>query len=393
MLFERQIFRKLKGEIETKEITVITGMRRVGKTTALRYLYDLVESKNKILLDLENPINRKVFEEENYDAVWNNLKQFGITDSQKVYLFLDEVQNLPQLSQVAKYLYDHFDVKFFLTGSSSYYLRNLFPESLAGRKIIYEMFPLKFAEFLVFKNVQRVEVPTFQEKAAKKNMVSFSVLETLYKEYMEFGGFPSVVLEESLDRKRVLLSEIFTSYFEKDAKNLADFKDMSKLRDLILLLAPRVASRIEVQKLASDLSISRETVYNYLSFLEQTYFISLLPRFSASIDRQAAGSKKLFFCDPGLVNTLGKVSEGQLFEQSVFQNIRGLYNISYFSKDGANEIDFILDGCTALEVKFSFSKRDYSLLKQRSKGIDISESYIVTSRFSNEQGAILAVDL
>src|SRR6266542_2062468 len=118
MLFERQIFRKLKGEINTKEITVITGMRRVGKTTALRYLYDLVESKNKVLLDLENPINRKVFEEENYD-------------SQKAYIFLDEVQNLPELSRVAKYLYDHFDIKFVLTGSSSYYLRNLFPESLA----------------------------------------------------------------------------------------------------------------------------------------------------------------------------------------------------------------------------------------------------------------------
>ncbi len=107
MLFERQIFEKLKGEIATKEITVITGMRRVGKTTALHYLYDLVESKNKVLLDLENPINRKVFEEDNYDSVWNNLKQFGITDSQKAYIFLDEVQNLPELSRVVKYLYDH----------------------------------------------------------------------------------------------------------------------------------------------------------------------------------------------------------------------------------------------------------------------------------------------
>ena len=113
MLFERQIFEKLKGEIETKEITVITGMRRIGKTTALHYLYALVKSRNKVLLDLENPINRKVFEEENYDSVWNNLKQFGITDSRKAYIFLDEVQNLPELSRVVKYLYDHFEVKFF----------------------------------------------------------------------------------------------------------------------------------------------------------------------------------------------------------------------------------------------------------------------------------------
>ncbi len=148
MLFERRVFKKLIREIEAKEITVITGMRRVGKTTAMRYLYDQVESENKVFLDLENPINRKVFEEENYDSVWNNLKEFGISDSQKAYIFLDEAQNLPELSRVAKYLYDHFEVKIFLTGSSSYYLRNLFPESLAGRKIVFELYPLNFSSYL-----------------------------------------------------------------------------------------------------------------------------------------------------------------------------------------------------------------------------------------------------
>jgi uncharacterized protein len=393
MLFERQIFKKLKGEIDTKEITVITGMRRVGKTTALQYLFDLVESNNKVFLDLENPINRKVFEEENYDSVWNNLKQFGITDSQKAYIFLDEAQNLPELSRVAKYLYDHFEVKFFLTGSSSYYLRNLFPESLAGRKVVFELYPLNFAEFLVFKNISRVEKNTLSEKSANKNKVSYLLLEPHYQEYLEFGGFPSVVLEENSDRKRILLSEIFTSYFEKDAKNLADFQDMSKLRDLILLLVPRVASRIEIQKLASELSVSRDTIYNYLSFLEQTYFISLLPRYSASIDRQAAGSKKLFFCDLGIVSVLGKVSQGQLFEQSIYQNLRGFYDLSYFSKDGGNEIDFILDGRSALEVKLSLSPKDSRLLKQRSAGLNVSESYIVSNHFTDRPEAILAVDL
>src|SRR6266498_649944 len=391
MLFERQIFKKLKGEIETKEITVITGMRRVGKTTAMRYLYDQVESENKVFLDLENPINRKVFEEENYDSVWNNLKEFGISDSQKAYIFLDEAQNLPELSRVAKYLYDHFEVKIFLTGSSSYYLRNLFPESLAGRKIVFELYPLNFSEFLVFKNVRRTEGGTLNEKAAKKNKIYHASLDPYFQEYMEFGGFPSVVLEENPERKRMLLSEIFTSYFEKDAKNLADFKDMSKLRDLILLLAPRVASRIEIQKLATDLSVSRETVYNYLSFLENTYFISLLPRFSPSIDRQAAGGKKLFFCDLGLASMLGKVSEGQIFEQSVFQKLRGSHDITYFNKDGKSEIDFILDGSVAVEAKLSYSQKDNRLLKQRRKALSLSESYIVTSRYTDQHDVIVAV--
>jgi predicted AAA+ superfamily ATPase len=393
MLYTRTIFSKLESELQTKEITVITGMRRVGKTTALMHLFNLVKSKNKAVFDLENPLHRKIFEEENYDTVWNNLRQFNITNSEKVYIFLDEVQNLPEISRVVKYLYDHWDIKFFLTGSSSYYLRNLFPESLAGRKIVFEMFPLTFAEFLVFKGIKRDTLITFAKKAEDKNKISYEKLNPLYREYLEFGGFPSVVLEPNLERKKLLLSEIFTSYFEKDAKNLADFKDMSKLRDLILLLIPRIGSRVEILKLATGLSVSRETVYAYLAFLEQTYFISLLSRHSGSIDRQAAGSKKLFLCDCGIANILGKPSEGQLFEQSIFQNLRSDHKLSFYNKDNGAEIDFIVDEKLALEVKITTSQQDITTLKLRAKSINLNEGYLITSQYSDKQEVIVATDI
>ena len=393
MLYSRTIFSRLEAELHTREATVITGMRRVGKTTALMHLYDLIPSENKAVFDLENPLHRKIFEEENYDTVWNNLQAFGITNKEKAYLFLDEVQNLPEVSRVVKYLYDHGDVKFFLTGSISYYLRNLFPESLAGRKIIFQMFPLTFNEFLLFKNVEQTTPTSFAEKAKNKNLVSYKRLIPYYHEYLEFGGFPSVVLEPNRERKTTLLSEIFTSYFEKDAKNLADFKDMSKLRDLILLLIPRIASRIDILKLATGLSISRETVYTYLAFLEQTYFISLLPRHSGSIDRQAAGSRKLFLCDCGLAGMLGKPSQGQLFEQSIFQNIRSDHTLSFYNKDGTREIDFIVDKKVALEVKVAVSQRDITTLKMRARSIQLSESYVVVSEYYDKQEVIVVTDL
>ncbi len=393
MLYSRHIFQKLEAELETKEVTVITGMRRVGKTTALTHLYDLVSSANKAIIDLENPLYRKIFEEENYDNIWNNLKSFGIHNSTKSYLFLDEVQNLPEISKVIKYLYDHWDIKVVLTGSSSYYLRNLFPESLAGRKIIFEMFPLTFAEFLVFKQVKREIGDSFAQKIKEKNKITYERLILYFNEFMEFGGFPSVVLENDQDRKKSILSEIFTSYFEKDAKNLADFRDMSKLRDLILLLIPRVASRIEITKLANDLSVSRETVYNYLSFLEHTYFISLLPRHSASIDRQAAGTKKLFLCDSGIANMLGRISQGQLLEQSIFQTLRTQHALSFYNKDGKNEIDFIINEKIALEVKNSASRQDIATLRKRAKAIKVPEYYIVSKQFSEEREVVVATDL
>jgi len=393
MLYSREIFKQLELELDKKEVTIITGMRRVGKTTALTHLYDLIPSKNKALLDLENPLYRKVFEEENYDTIWNNLKQFKITNETKTYLFLDEVQNLPELSRAVKYLYDHWDVKFVLTGSSSYYLRNLFPESLAGRKIIFEIFPLNFSEFLIFKEVIRETKESFTQKASEKNKIAYERLIPYYNEFLEFGGFPSVVLEKNFERKRTMLSEIFTSYFEKDAKNLADFSDMSKLRDLILLLVPRVASRIEINKLANELAVSRQTVYNYLSFLEQTYFISLLPRHSASIDRQAAGSKKLFLCDSGIANVLGRISQGQLLEQSIFQTLRTRHKLSFYQKDRVSEIDFIIDGTTALEVKMSVSRQDISNLKKRAESNKLANYFVISHQFNKEKKVILTTDL
>jgi len=211
MFYARDIQPRLEDELATEEIVIITGMRQVGKTTMLRHLMDCIDSTNKALLDLENPLHRKIFEEENYDSVWNNLIQFGITNQKKAYLFLDEVQNLPEISKVVKYLYDHWKVKFFLTGSSSYYLKNLFPESLAGRKIIFEMFPLVFKEFLRFKDKERKIPISFAQKAAEKNKIAFEQYFSYYQEYLEFGGFPPVVLEPNPERKKILLSEIFTS--------------------------------------------------------------------------------------------------------------------------------------------------------------------------------------
>lgn len=393
MFYKRDIFFKLENELETKEAVVITGMRQVGKTTTLNHLFGLIKSGNKVLLDLENPLHRKVFEEENFDVVWHNLMQFNIKNTEKAYIFLDEIQNLPKVSSVVKYLYDHWKVKFFLTGSSSYYLKNLFPESLAGRKIVFEMFPLTFSEFLRFKGKKKETYPSFSKKAQMKNRISYEQNIPYYREYIEFGGFPAVVLEQSQERKRMLLQEIFTSYFEKDAKNLADFREMSKLRDLILILVPRIGQRLEIGKVAGELSISRETVYSYLTFLEKTYFISLLPKFSKSIDRQAAGSKKLYFCDGGIASALGRLSNGQLFEQSVFQNLKQDHILNFYSKEGKNEIDFIVDKKTAIEVKQSASLRDIDYLQRRSNSLGLEEFYTVSFSYSSDPRVVLAIDL
>lgn len=123
MFKRRLILDQIKPYITSPAAIVITGMRRTGKTTLLTHLFDLTESENKLYLDLENPLNRKYFEEKNYDRIRMTLSSLGIDFSRKSHIFLDEIQTLKNLPSIIKYFIDHYKVKFFLTGSASFYLK------------------------------------------------------------------------------------------------------------------------------------------------------------------------------------------------------------------------------------------------------------------------------
>ncbi|OGC00837.1 hypothetical protein A2V82_01980 [candidate division KSB1 bacterium RBG_16_48_16] len=394
MRFPRKILQGIKSQFDTREIVVITGMRRVGKTTVLQMIYDQVASDNKTFLDLENVLEQKIFEEVDYNNIWPNLRSYGITNKERAYIFLDEIQAMPQIVKAVKYLHDHYDVKFFLTGSSSFYLKNLFPESLAGRKIVFELSSLTFEEFLVFKGVKR-EIPAIlKEKEQHKNFVAYQKTEKLYKEYLAFGGFPQVALADDEAQKKLYLKDIFTSYFEMDVRRIADFRQMSSFRDMLLLLMQRVGSKLDISKLSSELGVSRETVYSYLAFLEGTYFIFRVPPLSQNVDREVSGTKKIYFCDNGIINLFGKVSDGALLENAVFKNIHQHGKINYYQKRSGAEIDFILpDQKTAFEVKKRAYEQDFVRLKKLSEALNIDECYVVSQDYSTASGTILAQDL
>ncbi|MCD4736667.1 MAG: AAA family ATPase, partial [Bacteroidales bacterium] len=154
-------------------MVVLTGMRRTGKTTLLRMVFDKIKSSNKIFLDLDNIINQKLFDEDDFNNIWKKLKPFGIVPDEKAFIFIDEIQSKPEITIILKYLYDHYNIKFFLSGSSSYYLKNLFPESLSGRKVIFELFPLDFEEFLVFKEKKVIPATTLSEKENNRNYFAY----------------------------------------------------------------------------------------------------------------------------------------------------------------------------------------------------------------------------
>lgn len=394
MYIQRKIYPDIQKVINKKEIIVLTGMRRSGKTTLYRALFNEIQSANKVFLDLENPLEQKIFEEKDYNNIVANLESaYGLNRKEKMYIFIDEIQTMPEGIMAIKYLYDHYDIKFFLTGSSSFYLKNYFPESLSGRKFVFELFPLDFEEFLLFKGEMRAKNETFHAKSVKKNAVAFERLKKYYEEYMRYGGFPGVVLSEGVAMKKLRLNDIFTSYFEKDVKVMADFKDMRAFRDLLLLLMQRAGSKLEISKLSKEIGVGRETVYSYLNFLESTYFVCFLTPFTKNPDREVSGSRKIYLCDTGVLNHFGKVTDGSLFENSVFLNLMKYGKLQYYERRSGGEIDFVVDEKVAVEVKTTGGTSDYLKLKRIADKLDIKESYLITREFGADPFTILSTDL
>ena len=394
MYYPRKIQEDLKNQLKFREIVVLTGMRRVGKTTLMRWLFDQVQSPNKVFLDLENLIDQKVFDEIDFNNIWHNLKPYGISSKTKSYIFVDEIQLMPQAIKAIKYLYDHYDVKFFITGSSSFYLKNLFPESLAGRKVVFELFPLTFQEFLIFKEVPKPEIKSFGRKVNEKNFVNYEKYKKFYDEYLQFGGFPQVVLQDDIQQKQYYLNDIFNSYFEKDVKTLADFRSLNTLREFIFILMQRTGSKLDISKLASELKISRPTVYSYLNFLSSTYFLHLVPPYSKSIDREVSSAKKVYFCDTGLLNWLTRLSEGALFENVIFNQIKSYGEIKYYQKRSGAEIDFVIpEQSLAFEVKITATERDLKKLERLSSELNFKKYFIISKNYTEIPHTILAIDI
>ncbi len=395
MFYERKKYKELKKLFSYDEIIVLTGMRRVGKTTLMKQIFDELDNSNKVLLNMENPLDQTLFEELDFNNIPANLSSMGINTNEKAFVFIDEIQNFPKIVLPIKYLFDHYNIKFFVTGSISYYLKNLFPESLSGRKVIVELFPLDFEEFLVFKGKDVSFENNFEEKAKSKNIVRYEKNKVLYEEYIKYGGFPQVVLAPTIGKKEMYLKEIFTSYFEQDVKSLADFKNISSLRNLILLLISRIGSKIDISKIASTLGISRPTVYSYLSFLEQTYFIFLINQYSNNTDREMSGAKKVYFCDTGIANYLSNSSEnGSILENAVFNNLRQFGKIQYYQNRHGSEIDFVLsDLKLAIEVKTKAIPQHINKLMRLSNTVGLKNYYVVSKEFVDNDKIIQASDI
>ncbi|KKT74122.1 MAG: ATPase [Microgenomates group bacterium GW2011_GWA1_Microgenomates_45_10] len=374
MVFPRRIYPSLLAHAQTPLVTVLTGMRRTGKTTLIKKLLIDIPNKNSLYLDLQRPDNREIFEQKNYEAIYETFMARGLSAAESMVVALDETQLAPHAPSAIKYLYDHHQVKFIVTGSSSYYLKNLFTESLSGRKKIFELYPLDFGEFLTFKEI-KFSFKDWQNKPFDK--LEYDRLKTYYEEYIRFGGFPQVVLAASDEEKRDLLLDIMSSYVNIDIRSLADFSDERNLYKLAKLLVGRIGSRVEYTTLSRLTGLSRQTVNNYVTFFEKTYLVSTIPVLTKSPTREIVKARKLFFCDTGLANSLGDLSGGAQFENTLFNQLSRIGSLQYYALKSGNEIDFILNGELALEAKETPTEGDLASLLRMAARAGLSKNRII----------------
>lgn len=382
MLIERNVYPAIQSVLSAPEAIVITGMRRVGKTTLLKTILDRIPSANKIYLDLENPRNQLYFEQTDYDAIFASLQLLGLNKNERMFVFLDEIQRAKSIPSVVKYLLDTYGVKFILSGSSSYYLKNQFTESLAGRKYIFELYPLSFSEFLQAKGLR---APS--SIAAPVSLALYETYKASMEEYLQFGGFPGVVQKTSQVEKLAALEDIFTSYYQLEVLQWSDFRKTHKIRDLLMLLLARTGAKLEISKLSSLLGLARETVSDYLAFLQGTYFIHLVPPFSTNRDVEIRKASKVYICDPGLARHFAQVDEGALFENAVYANLRPKGRVQYYQRKNGLEIDFILQN-QGYEVKLHPHKDDVRKTQTLGNEIGIQNTLIVSRDYVALPGVI-----
>jgi len=380
-MYKRLLFFSILPHLDHKNAIVITGMRQVGKTTLMKQLADFWKGKC-IWFDFDNPLDHLVFESIDYNTIFEDLRrESGAKPGERFLVCIDEIQNFPEITKIIKYLIDHYGVKFIVTGSSNYYLRNLFPESLSGRKFLFMLYPLNYREYLYFNDyLSDNELQTNFDEVIEKHSPS-QVFKRRYKydEYLEFGGFPEVVLTKEYETKKLILKNIFSSFFEKDIKIFSELKDVKELRDLMILLAPRNGNILDITRLASELGINRVKIYSYLEFLEGIFFLKLIPKHTTSVDRSIAGGKKLYFSDTGLLNLIYKASPGQILETAVANQLQHFGQLSFYNKRNTAEIDFILNGEIALEVKNKAIEPDFQKLSKTARNINIEKYYIISN--------------
>ena len=357
-MYKRTIIDKLLKYIDTKQCLVIYGSRQVGKTTALKYIMEYYLKENVFYFDMEMQSLLELCNK-GVDEVYAYLLQKGADKNKKIYLIIDEVQYIQNPTNFIKICHDHYpQIKLLVSGSSTFEIKKKFKESLVGRTIVFELYGLTFEEFLTFKNKKYA--------LHKENVTTINKeLIPLAEEYIKYGAYPQIVLEENEEKKQTYLWQIINTYVRKDIQDIGKVRNVTGFNKLLQLLASQSGQILNVLEIANTLDLGRETVLEYIQLLENTFIIKKVSPFHKNLRSELSKSPKVFLLDTGMLHLLWlkefpKNILGNVFETFIYLELMKAEKEIYFWRTKQKqEIDFIVDAKSlfAIEAKYQFKDK------------------------------------
>jgi predicted AAA+ superfamily ATPase len=394
-MIERKLFTDLVSHLSKKEISLIIGPRQAGKTTLMELLREHLDNKGERTLYLNLDIE---WDRPHFDSQLALLRKIELELSkQRGYVFIDEIQRKENAGLFLKGLFDlKLPYKFIVSGSGSLELKEKIQESLVGRKRLFELSTITFDEFINHKTDYK-----YKENLAEFLEIEKDKTQQLLMEYMNFGGYPRVVLASEQSEKVQIIDEIYRSILEKDIAYLLKVDKTDAFSGLIRILSSQIGNLINYSELSSTLNISYQTVKKYLWYSQKTFLLDLILPYARNVRKEITKSPIPYFWDLGLRNYalgifghLGSPSEcGFIFENLIYLLLKEQVKLRatklnfWRTKDKA-EVDFILErgrNVVPIEVKYKSLKKEEIPRSLRSfiGKYSPNEAYIINLDYNN----------
>ena len=394
----REKYESLIKSADIKEIIIILGVRRSGKSTLMYQMIDSLLSEGvKPIQILFVNLEDKKFSENSLDDIYSAYRT-SINPKEKAYMFIDEIHRKDGWESWIRKKYDlKENCKFVISGSCSYLLKKEYATLLTGRNLTFEIFPLSFKESLLFGG------GVFNEDALRKGIITnktkFEILNH-FKEYLEKGGFPEIFFARE-EFKFKILKQYFDDILYKDIIGRHNINS-KKAQDLALFLITNLASKISLRKLRNSLGISYDSVKDYLSYYTEAYLFFINDYFSYSVKEQKTRPSKIYCIDNGLRNAVSfkfSKDEGRLAENLVFIELkRRNKDVYYWENKG--EVDFVVkeeNKITGINVTYSdeIDKREIESLKEFKEkfGKKIEKMIVITKELEKKEKGVEYIPL
>lgn len=341
---------KLDAFLMTRQVVVISGARRAGKSilmrqAAKRLMAADVPRENILFVNFEDP-RLPLLDAPSLDLIFDAYREW-MNPHGEMTVFLDEIQEVRDWEKWVRTTHELQKARVVLSGSNAHLLSRELGTLLTGRHLDLTVFPLSFPEYLLFKGGP---VPRALEAIARKVEIL-----THLRGYLEWGGFPEVVRSE---QKKELLLAYFEDLVNKDLVRRFRIRKAQELRTLAKFYLSHAGSLTTFTSTEKFLQISADTIEKFSGYLEQAYLVFFLKRFSFKMKEQEKSPRKVFAIDPGLSNAVGfRVSgqRGHAAENAVFLELRRRQALEpdldlYYWKDPQHrEVDFVIKRGSAIE--------------------------------------------